>query len=143
MRNDRTYAHDPVPWVQVMLSGVSLGSSTPLIFVRLFAAIRRVHLFYRKKFDERGPSGSEDLIYDLPPRQLATSEEYSKGFRVYFGFIALIVLMLSLVRPENLRSPGLPIHPSSRRSVVALSPVGAQTARQADDIDEILVTAEM
>jgi hypothetical protein len=109
MRNDHTYAYDPVPWVQVMLSGVSLGSSTPLTFVRLFAAIRRVHLFYRKKFDERGPSGSKDLIYDLPPQQLATLEEYSKGFRVYFGFIALIVLVLSLVRPENLRSPGLPI----------------------------------
>jgi hypothetical protein len=71
--------------------GVPLDESSLLFFGCLTGAIGLVYLTCRKKFGERSVTGSDDYIYQFLPRQLATREEYSKGFLTYFGTMALTV----------------------------------------------------
>jgi hypothetical protein len=85
-----------------MQFGVSLNSNSILFFLCLTAAIGLVYLFGTKKFAERSIIANDDFIYQLLPRQLATREEYSRGFLIYFGTMAFTVLLLSLIGPKNL-----------------------------------------
>jgi hypothetical protein len=89
--------------------GVPLDASSPLFFVCLAAAIGLVYLFCDKKFAERSIAGDDDYVYQLLPQQLATPEEYSKGFLIYFGTMFLTVVLLSLIGPKNLHSLGIPL----------------------------------
>jgi uncharacterized protein (DUF2384 family) len=73
----------------------------------LTAAIGLVYLFCQRQFAERSSTGSDDYANQLLPRQLATHEEYSKGFLVYFGAMAATVLLLSLIGPKNLNAVGI------------------------------------
>jgi hypothetical protein len=66
-----------------------------------------VYLFCRQKFQERIVTESRDYIYQLLPRQLATSEEYFRGFLIYFGTMASLVTVLSLLGPNNLSALGM------------------------------------
>ncbi len=72
-----------------MQFGVSLDKDGLVFFACLTAAIGLVYLFCRPKFGERSITGNGDYAYQLLPRQLATREEYSKGFLIYFGAMAL------------------------------------------------------
>jgi hypothetical protein len=81
-----------------------------ILFVAcLSAAIGLVYLFCRKKFGEPSSVGTDDYANQLMPRHLATPEEYSKGFLVYFGTMAATVLLLSLIGPKNLGALGIPL----------------------------------
>ena len=92
-----------------MQFGVSLDKDGLVFFACLTAAIGLVYLFCRQKFGERSITGNGDYAYQLLPRQLATREEYSKGFLIYFGAMALTVLLLSLIGPKNLGALGIPL----------------------------------
>jgi len=72
-----------------------------VFFACLTGAIGLIYLFCRQKFGERSITGNGDYAYQLLPRQLATREEYSKGFLIYFGAMALTVLLLSLIGPKK------------------------------------------
>jgi hypothetical protein len=87
--------------------GVPLDQSSILFFASLAGAIWLVYLFCQQKFAERSDTGSSDYIYQLLPPQLATHEEYSKGFLIYFGSMAAMVLLLALLGPQNLESLGI------------------------------------
>ena len=80
-----------------------------LFIACLSAAIGLVYLFCRQKFAERISTGTDDYADQLLPRQLATHEEYSKGFLVYFGTMVATVLVLSLIGPNNLVALGVPL----------------------------------
>jgi hypothetical protein len=80
-----------------------------LFIACLSAAIGLVYLFCRQKFAERTSSGTDDYADQLLPRQLATHEEYSRGFLVYFGTMVAVVLLLSLIGPNNLVALGVPL----------------------------------
>src|SRR5580692_2092213 len=69
----------------VIQFGVPLDASAPLFFGCLAAGIGLVYLFCRQKFGERVVTENKDYVYQLMPRQLATRDEYSKGFLIYFG----------------------------------------------------------
>ena len=97
----------PMPPSLPMNIGVPLDQLSILFFASLAAAIWLVYLFCQQKFSERNVSGSSDYIYQLLPRQLATHEEYSKGFLIYFGSMAAMVLLLALLGPQNLESVGI------------------------------------
>jgi uncharacterized protein (DUF2384 family) len=92
-----------------MQFGVSLDEpwSFMLFIASLTAAIGLVYLFCQKKFEERSSTGSDDYATQLMPRQLATREEYAKGFLVYFGTMAATVLLLSLIGPKNIEALGV------------------------------------
>jgi uncharacterized protein (DUF2384 family) len=94
-----------------MQFGVSLDDpwSFILFVASLTAAFGVVYLFCRQKFDERSSTGTDDYANQLLPRQLATHEEYSKGFLVYFGTMVATVLLLSLIGPKNLAAVGIPL----------------------------------
>ena len=97
----------PMPPKLPMNIGVPLDQLSILFFLSLAVAIWLVYLFCKQKFSERNVTGSSDYIYQLLPRQLATHEEYSKGFLIYFGSMALMVLLLALLGPQNLESVGI------------------------------------
>ena len=77
--------------------GVPIDELSPLFYACLGAAIWLVYLFCRKQFAERIVTGDNDYIYQLLPRQLATHEEYSRGFMIYFVSIATVVVLLALL----------------------------------------------
>jgi len=85
-----------------MQFGVPLNELSFLFFGSLGIAIWLVYVFCQKRFAERIGAESSDWIYQLLPRQLATREEYSKGFLIYFGTLATFVVLLSLLGPKNL-----------------------------------------
>ena len=87
--------------------GVPIDEMSPLFYGCLGAAIWLVYLFCRKQFAERIVTGDNDYIYQLLPRQLATHEEYAKGFMIYFVSIAALVVLLALLGPENMKSLGI------------------------------------
>jgi hypothetical protein len=87
--------------------GVPLDELSFLFFGSLGVAIWLVYLSCRPRFAERSVTGSSDYIYQLLPRQLATHEEYSKGFLIYFGSMAAMVVLLALLGPQNLESLGI------------------------------------
>src|SRR5713101_2183225 len=87
--------------------GVPLDQLSLLFFCSLGAAVWFVYLFCQKKFAERSVTESSDWIYQLLPRQLATREEYFKGFMIYFGTMAVTMLLLSLLGPKNLAQLGI------------------------------------
>jgi hypothetical protein len=101
--------------------GVPLDQSSLLFFGCLIGAIGLVYLSCRKKFSERSVTGNDDYIYQFLPRQLATREEYSKGFLTYFGTMALTVLLLSLIGPKNLAALGIPLPKEVSYVVVPLA----------------------
>jgi uncharacterized protein (DUF2384 family) len=90
-----------------MQIGVPLDQLSLLFFGSLAVAIWLVYLSCRQRFAERSVTGSSDYIYQLLPRQLATREEYSKGFLAYFGTMVATVVLLSLLGPKNLGSLGI------------------------------------
>jgi hypothetical protein len=100
--------------------GVPLDASAPLFFGCLAAGIGLVYLFCQQKFGERLVTENKDYVYQLMPRQLATREEYSKGFMIYFGTMASLVALLSLIGPKNLASLGLPLPPDLSNAVIPL-----------------------
>src|SRR5215471_16536374 len=87
--------------------GVSLNKLSLLFFGSLAGALWLLYVFCKRKFAERSETGRRDYIYQLLPRQLATPQEYSKGFLIYFGSMAAFVILLSLLGPENLGSLGI------------------------------------
>lgn len=91
-----------------MQFGVPLDRSSLLFFGCLIAAIGLVYLSCRQKFNDR-ITGNGDYVYQLLPRQLATGEEYTKGFMIYFGTMALSVILMSLIGPKNLSALGIPL----------------------------------
>lgn len=103
-----------------MQFGVPLDQSSLIFFACLIAAIGLVYFFCRKNFGER-ISGNSDYVYQLLPRHLATKEEYSKGFMVYFGTMAVTVILLSLIGPKNLAALGIPIPPQVGYVIVPLA----------------------
>lgn len=104
----------------VIQFGVPLDASAPLFFGCLAAGIGLVYLFCRQKFGERLVTENKDYVYQLMPRQLATRDEYSKGFMIYFGTMAFTVALLSLIGPKNLASLGLPLPPDLSNAVIPL-----------------------
>ena len=90
-----------------MKIGVPLDEMSILFFASLGAAIWLVYLFCQRKFAEPSNKGNGEFIYQLLPRQLATGEEYSHGFTIYFGSMALMVVLLSLLGASNLEQFGL------------------------------------
>jgi hypothetical protein len=94
-----------------MQLGIPLDDSvTFMLFLAcLTAAIGIVYLFCQRKFGEPSVTGTGDYTDQFMPRQLATHEEYSKGFLVYFGSLAATVLLLSLIGPKNLDAIGIPV----------------------------------
>ena len=92
-----------------MKLGVPLDEMSVLFFAAVGAAIWLVYVFCQRKFAERSFTSSGDFIYQMLPRQLATREEYSRGFLIYFGSMALIVILLSLLSANNLDQFGIGI----------------------------------
>ena len=90
-----------------MQIGVPLDELSPLFYGCLALAIWLVYMFCKQRFAERSIAGSSEWIYQLLPRQLATREEYSKGFLTYFGTMAAIVVLLSLLGPKNVGELGI------------------------------------
>jgi hypothetical protein len=78
-----------------------------IFFASLGVAIWLVYIFCQRKFAERSVTESADYLYQLLPRQLATREEYSKGFLIYFGSMVLMVVLLSLLGASNLETIGV------------------------------------
>jgi hypothetical protein len=87
--------------------GVPLDAMSPLFFACLGVAIWLVYVFCQRKFAERSVTESGDFIYQLLPRQLATRQEYSHGFVIYFGSMAVLVVFLSLLGANNLEQLGI------------------------------------
>ena len=87
--------------------GVPLDEMSLLFFACLGGAIWLIYLFCRKQFDQPSVTGDNDYIYQLLPRQVATHEEYSKGFMIYFGTMATMMVLLALLGPENLKALGV------------------------------------
>jgi hypothetical protein len=104
----------------LMQFGVPLDTNSLLFFACLAAAVGLVYLFCRKNFAERLAidNNDGDYVYQLLPRQLATREEYSKGFLIYFGAMVCTVVLLSLIGPKNLAAIGIPV--SNEVSYVAV-----------------------
>jgi hypothetical protein len=104
-----------------MQFGVPLSQLSFLFFACLGVAIWLVYMFCQKKFAERSVTESSDWIYQLLPRQLATHEEYSKGFLIYFGTLAAVVVLLSLLGPKNLESLGIKLPEAAGYVIVPLA----------------------
>ena len=92
-----------------MKLGVPLDQMSLLFFAAVGTAIWLVYVFCQRKFAERSVTRSGDFIYQLLPRQLATREEYSQGFLIYFGSMALMVVLLSLLGANNLEQLGIAV----------------------------------
>lgn len=90
-----------------MKLGVPLDEMSLLFFASLAVAIWLVYVFCQRKFAERSVTGSGDFISQLLPRQLATRQEYSHGFLIYFGSMAVMVIFLSLLGANNLELLGI------------------------------------
>jgi hypothetical protein len=82
---------------------------SPLFLACLGVSIWLVYVFCQGKFAERSVTESGDFIYQLLPRQLATRQEYSHGFVIYFGSMAVMVVFLSLLGTGNLEKLGIPL----------------------------------
>jgi hypothetical protein len=104
-----------------MQFGVPLNELSFLFFGCLGIAIWLVYVFCQKRFAERSITESSDWIYQLLPRQLATREEYSKGFLIYFGTLAAFVVLLSLLGPKNLEPLGIKLPQSAGYVIVPLA----------------------
>jgi hypothetical protein len=89
-----------------MQFGVPLDENSLVFFGCLIAAIGLIYLYCRQKFNER-ITGDGDYVYQLLPRQMATQDEYAKGFMIYFGTMAATVILLSLIGPKNLNALGI------------------------------------
>jgi hypothetical protein len=92
-----------------MKLGVPLDQMSVLFFAAVGAAIWLVYVFCQRKFAERSFTRSGDFIYQLLPQQLATRQEYSQGFLIYFGSMALLVVLLSLLGANNLEQLGIAV----------------------------------
>jgi hypothetical protein len=90
-----------------MKLGVPLDQTSVLFFASLGLAIWLLYVFCQRKFAERSDTRSGDFIYQMLPRQLATREEYSQGFLIYFGSMATILVLLSLLGANNLEQLGI------------------------------------
>lgn len=92
-----------------MKLGVPLDEMSVLFFASVGAAIWLVYVFCQHKFAERSVTRQGDFIYQLLPRQLATREEYSQGFLIYFGSMTVLVVLLSLLGANNLEQLGIAV----------------------------------
>lgn len=90
-----------------MKIGVPLDEMSVLFFASLGLSIWLVYIFCQHKFAERNFAASGDFIYQLLPQQLATREEYSHGFNIYFSSMAVLVIVLSLLGASNLEQFGI------------------------------------
>jgi hypothetical protein len=104
-----------------MQFGVPLNQLSFLFFACLGFAIWLVYTFCQKRFAERSVTESSDWIYQLLPRQLATREEYSKGFLIYFGTLAAFVVLVSLLGPKNLEPLGIKLPEAAGYVIVPLA----------------------
>jgi hypothetical protein len=93
--------HPPLP-PDLPLTQPSQFQGGPLFFLCLTAAIALLYLFCRKKFDERSVNGNADYVYQLLPSELATRQEYNKGFLTYLGTMVFVVVALSLLGAKDL-----------------------------------------
>jgi hypothetical protein len=89
--------------------GVPIDQSSISFFAVLAVAVLIVYLFCKKKFAEPSRKETDDFVYSLLPEQLATPEEYRRGFKNYLMIMVLAVVFLSLIGPGNLRAIGLPV----------------------------------
>lgn len=78
-----------------------------VLILSLVVAIGLVYCFCAKKFNERSVTENKDYVYQFLPSQLATPQEYNKGFFTYFGAMALMVALFSLIGPKGLVGVGL------------------------------------
>ena len=78
-----------------------------LFLVCLVSGMCLVYLFCEKKFAERSSTETVDYVDQLLPPQFAKREEYTKGFLIYFGLMAISVLVLSLIGPRGLALLGI------------------------------------
>lgn len=90
-----------------MKLGVPLDQMSLVFFASLALAVWLIYVFCQRKFAERSVTASGDFIYQMLPRQLATREEYSHGFLIYFGSMATILVILSLLGANNLDQLGI------------------------------------
>ena len=104
-----------------MQFGVPLSQLSFLFFGCLGVAIWLIYAFCQKRFAERSVTESSDWIYQLLPRQLATREEYSKGFLIYFGTLAALMVLLSLLGPKNLEPLGIKLPEAAGYVIVPLA----------------------
>jgi hypothetical protein len=95
--------------------------ANPVFFLCLIAAIGLVYLFCRQKFNERSNAGNGDYVYQLLPSQLATPQEYNKGFLTYFGAMVFVVLLLSLIGPKDLGALGITLPQGLSNGGIALA----------------------
>jgi hypothetical protein len=103
-----------------MQFGVPLDRSSLVFFACLIAGIALLYLHCRQKFNER-MSGDGDYVYQLLPRQMATPDEYARGFMIYFGTMAMTLILLSLVGPKDLRAFGISLPDEVSYVVVPLA----------------------
>jgi hypothetical protein len=82
-----------------LLNG-GFGSATYLFWACMVLAIGIVYLFCSKKFDERIDRASDDYVYQLAPSQLATRQEYRRGFLIYFLGTCAVVVVMALAGPK-------------------------------------------
>jgi hypothetical protein len=101
--------------------GIPLDENGPLFVLCLAAAIGLVYLFCRQKFDERSIAGNDDYVYQFLPRQLATPQEYSRGFMIYLGTMIFTVVLLSLIGPHNLSLLGIRLPEEAGYVIVPLA----------------------
>jgi hypothetical protein len=87
--------------------GVPLDQLSFLFFGSLGVAIWLLYLYCEQQFAKRLVTENSDYIYQLLPRQLATDQEYSRGFLIYFMSMAAIVVLLALLGPQNLETLGI------------------------------------
>ena len=107
----------------MQIGGIPLDDRwTLLTFIAcLAAALALVYLFCQKKFAEPSSTGSGDYVDQMMPRYLATKQEYSKGFLMYFGTMAATVLLLSLIGPNNLSVLGIEVPKGIGHAAVPLA----------------------
>src|SRR5262245_26009436 len=89
--------------------GVPIDHGSVSFFAFLAVAVIIVYVFCKKKFAEPSRKQTDDFVYSLLPEQLATPEEYRRGFKNYLLVMILAVVFLSLIGPSNLRAIGLPV----------------------------------
>jgi len=86
----------------------------------LVFGIGLVYLFCRKKFAERSSTEIADYADQLLPPHLATHEEYARGFLIYFGLMATLVFVLSLIGPRGLVTLGISAAKNIDQAVVPI-----------------------
>ena len=99
----------------------SFDENSLIYVVSLALSIGLIYLFCRRNFGERISVGNDDYVSQLLPRQLATPEEYTRGFLIYLATMVGAVLLLSLLGPQNLKLIGITLPPDTGKIVIPLA----------------------